>query len=83
MNQESADPKTWRERCARRITQLDPQLSDAEASELAADFQAFERTGVMAPEEAADFVVSEMNRPDSPRFERRLRSRSPDASTPT
>lgn len=83
MNQESVDAKTWRERCAHRIAELDPQLSGAEAREIAADFQAFERTGVMAPEEAADFVVSEMNRPDSPRFERRLRSRAPDTSSQT
>ena len=83
MNEQSVDPKTWRDRCARRIAALDPQLSDADAREIAADFQAFERTSVMAPEEAADFVVSEMNRPDSPRFERRLRSRTPDTSSQT
>ncbi len=79
MNQESADPKIWRERCMRRIIELDPQLSESEAREIAADFQAFERTGVMEPEAAADFVVSEMSHPDSPRFERRVRSRTPSA----
>ena len=83
MNQESPDPKTWRDRCARRIIELDPQLSESEAREVAAEFQAFERTGVMGPEAAADFVVGEMSRPDSPRFERRLRSRSTDTSSPT
>lgn len=77
MNQESADPTIWLERCTRRITELDPQLSEAEASEIASDFRAFERTGAMAPEAAADFVFSEMNRPDSPRFERRIRPRTP------
>ncbi len=79
MNQASVDPKTWRERCALRISELDPQLSEIEAREIAADFEAFERTGVMAPEAAAEFVVYEMSRPDSPRFERRLRIRAPGA----
>lgn len=77
MNEETVDRKNWRERCAFRIAQLDPQLSAIEAREIAADFDAFERTGVMAPEAAADFVVSEMSRPDSPRFERRSRIRTP------
>lgn len=81
MNDESPDPKTWRDRCARRIIELDPQLSETEAREVAAEFQAFERTGVMAPEAAADFVVSEMTRPDSPRFERRMRNRSAASTT--
>ncbi len=81
MNEESPDPKTWRERCARRIIELDPQLSETEARQVAAEFQDFERTGVMAPEAAADFVVGEMKRADSPRFERRTRSRSTGTSS--
>ena len=60
MSHEVVEPRVWRERCARRIAELDPQLSDVEAGELAADVQAFERTGVMEPEVAADFVVNEM-----------------------
>lgn len=79
MNQETLVPSVWRERCARRITELDSQLSESEARELAAEFQAFERTRVMAPEEAADFVVGEMTRADSGRFERRARERLPAA----
>lgn len=79
MNQETLVASVWRERCARRITELDSQLSESEASELAADFHAFERTRVMAPEEAADFVVAQMTRGESGRFERRTRERVPAA----
>ncbi len=77
MNGETLLPEVWRDRCARRIAELDSQLSESEARELAAEFQAFERTRVMAPEEAADFVVGEMMRADSGRFERRARERLP------
>ncbi len=80
MGVETLFPEVWRDRCARRISELDSQLSEIEARELAADFQAFERTRAMAPEEAADFVVAGMTRADSSRFERRARERLPGAA---
>ena len=69
------DPDEWRERCARRIMELDPQISADEAQTIAADVHAFERTRAMSPEEAADFIAEQMNRPDPPRFERRSKDR--------
>jgi hypothetical protein len=69
------DTGAWVERCAHRITQLDPELAFYEAKELADDLRAFERTRAMDPEAAADFVADQLARPDRPRFERRLVSR--------
>ncbi|MBC7730990.1 MAG: hypothetical protein H7306_03695 [Bacteriovorax sp.] len=64
----------WIERCALRIMQIDQNIADAEAIDLARDIARFERTAAMAPEAAVDFVASELARP-APRFERRAASR--------
>ena len=65
------EPSQWRDRCARRIAEIEPDLALAETRALAQELHAFERTRVMAPEAAADFVASEMGRPERARFERR------------
>ncbi|MEO7055640.1 MAG: hypothetical protein ABI281_04625 [Caldimonas sp.] len=77
MNEETPLSRAWKERCARRIIELDSQLSDIDALGIAAEFEAFERTRVMAPEDAADFVMGVMTRTDPGRFERRARARAP------
>jgi threonine dehydratase len=64
----------WIERCVLRIMQLDQNIGDAEAFDLARNIGGFERTAAMAPEVAVDFVASELARP-APRFERRSESR--------
>jgi hypothetical protein len=69
------EPDEWRDRCARRIMELDPQITAEEARTIAADVHAFERTRAMSPEAAADFIAEQMNRPDPPRFERRSKDR--------
>ena len=63
-------PQEWIERCAQRIVQIEHDIDSDEAKRLAADLRCFERTAAMAPEEAVDFVASELGRPDL-RFERR------------
>ena len=68
---EALDTTTWRSRCARRIAELDPDLTRSEAERLASDLHAFERTAAMSPEDAAEFVSIEMSRPDRAPFERR------------
>ena len=70
------EPDAWRERCARRIRELDPKMSESEAQTVAQDVYAFERTRAMQPEEAADFVDEQMNRTEPPRFERRSKDRA-------
>ena len=75
MSAETLEPSVWRERCARRIAEIEPELLPVEARSLAQDLHAFERTRVMSPEAAADFVASEMGRPDRARFERRSADR--------
>jgi hypothetical protein len=69
----------WRERCARRIRELDPEISEAEADTVAQDVYDFERTRAMQPEEAADFLAEQMSGNDPPRFERRSAKRSENA----
>ena len=66
----------WRERCARRIRELDRQISESEAQTVAQDVYDFERTRAMLPEEAADFVAEQMSQAEPPRFERRSKKRS-------
>jgi hypothetical protein len=66
----------WRERCARRIRELDGQMSESEAETVAQDVYDFERTRAMQPEEAADFVAQQMSQLEPPRFERRSKERS-------
>jgi len=65
------EPAEWRDRCARRIAEIEPELATVETRALAQELHAFERTRVMAPEVAADFVASEMGRAERARFERR------------
>ena len=66
----------WRERCARRIRELDRQISESEAQTVAQDVYDFERTRAMLPEEAADFVAEQMSQAEPPRFERRSKERT-------
>ena len=69
----------WRERCARRVRELDRQISESEAETVAQDVYDFERTRAMQPEEAADFLAEQMSQAEPPRFERRSKERSPNA----
>ena len=66
----------WRERCARRVRELDRQISESEAETIAQDVYDFERTRAMLPEEAADFVAEQMGQAEPPRFERRSKKRA-------
>ena len=70
----SPDPDGWIARCARRIVERDPAISETEARTLAAELYAFERTRFLDPVDAVDFVESELGRP-APRFERRAVAR--------
>jgi hypothetical protein len=72
---ETLDPTDWRTRCARRIAELDQDISRIEADRLAKDVWSFERTRAMSPEAAAEFVAVEMTRPDRAPFERRSAAR--------
>ena len=69
----------WRQRCARRILEIDPEITDSEAETVAQDVYDFERTRAMQPEEAADFLAEQMSQAEPPRFERRSKERSPTA----
>ena len=64
-------PPIWLERCARRISEVDANISRAEARRLARDFHRFERTRAMEPEAAVDFVARELANPARAPFERR------------
>ena len=66
----------WRERCARRVRELDRQISESEAETVAQDVYDFERTRAMLPEDAADFVAEQMSQSEPPRFERRSKKRA-------
>ncbi len=68
---EALDPTAWRNRCAQRMAELDPELTRSEVDRLAKDIHAFERTRAMDPEAAAEFVSIEMSRPERAPFERR------------
>jgi len=61
----------WINRCAHRIVEIDRRIDPEEAASIARDLQAFERTAVMEPEEAVDFVASELARGQRTNFERR------------
>ena len=61
----------WLERCARRISEVERGIEPDEARRLAREMHTFERTGVMPPEAAVDFVAQEMDLPERARFERR------------
>jgi hypothetical protein len=64
------DADGWLARCVARMREIDPTLSADEADEVARTMLAFERTRLMAPEAAVDFVVAELVKPTT-RFERR------------
>jgi hypothetical protein len=72
---EKLSPDLWLDRCAHRIVQIDQQIDAREATDIARQLQAFERTAVMAPEEAADFVAAELARGQRTHFERRATPR--------
>ena len=72
---ETTDPDDWRDRCARRISELDQDITRIEAERLAKYVYAFERTHAMSPEDVAEFVAIEMSRPDRAPFERRSAAR--------
>ncbi len=72
---ETLPPHVWLERCARRISQVDQEIADAEARRIARDLHKFERTRAMQPEAAVDFVAEELANPARAPFERRQSSR--------
>lgn len=76
MSERTTESADWCARCALRVRDLDPQLSDGEALDIAREFSEFERTAKMEPEAAADFVHNEMGGPELPRFERRIGNRA-------
>jgi len=72
---EKLPPDVWLERCAHRIVEVDTQIDPREAQHIARDLQAFERTAVMEPERAVDFVAAELAHGQRTRFERRKKPR--------
>lgn len=64
----------WVARCIQQIRLVEPGLTEGEAADVARQLHRFERTGAMAPEDAVEFVISELAGP-APRFERRSASR--------
>jgi hypothetical protein len=70
-----ADEADWVDRCARRIIEIDPTCSHEEAAAIARDMLAFERTGVMEPEAAIEFVVGEFSKSVRGPLERRSEKR--------
>jgi len=68
-------PNVWLDRCANRIVEVDRAIDVREAKDIARDLQAFERTAVMAPEAAVDFVAAELSRGQRTHFERRATPR--------
>ena len=79
MKTQTIPASEWRQRCARRIRQIDPEITESEADTVAQDVYDFERTRAMPPEEAADFLAQQMSQAEPPRFERRSKDRSPTA----
>jgi hypothetical protein len=61
----------WVRRCIARMRELDPQIALEDAEEIALEMYEFERTGVMEPEAAVDFVGSQMLKEPLARLERR------------
>jgi hypothetical protein len=72
---EKLPPDLWLDRCANRIVEIDQQIDVDEAADIARQLQSFERTAVMAPEAAVDFVAAELARGQHTRFERRASPR--------
>jgi len=67
--------EVWLKRCAQRIVQVDERIDPDEAQGIARDLLSFERTAVMPPEQAVDFVASELSRGHRTHFERRATPR--------
>ena len=72
---ETLEPSVWIERCARRISEVDQEIIDAEARRLAREMLRFERTRAMPPEAAVDFVAMQLANPGRAPFERRRTNR--------
>lgn len=73
---ETLASNVWLERCARRIAEIDQEIAEAEARQIARDLHRFERTRAMQPEAAVDFVAMELANPERAPFERRRTDRS-------
>lgn len=73
---EPMPPTLWLERCARRISEVDDEIADAEARRIARDLHRFERTRAMDPEAAVDFVAMTLADPARQPFERRRTERA-------
>lgn len=69
-------PSLWVERCARRISEVDPEIDEVEARRVARDLHKFERTRAMQPEAAVDFVARHLADPGSAPLERRRTHRA-------
>ena len=72
---ENLPASIWVERCARRISEVDQEIADAEARRIARDLHKFERTRAMKPEAAVDFAMSTISDPLRAPFERRRSAR--------
>ena len=72
---EKLPPNIWLERCALRITEVDQHIDAREAQAIALELQSFERTAVMEPERAVDFVADQLASGQRTRFERRSKPR--------
>jgi hypothetical protein len=72
---ENLPSSIWVERCARRISEVDQEIVDAEARRIARDLHKFERTRAMEPEAAVDFVAMALADPARRPFERRRTNR--------
>ena len=68
-------PDVWISRCATRIVEVDARIDLQEAESIARELRSFERTAVMEPEQAVDFVASELARGQRTHFERRIKPR--------
>ena len=79
MKTQTVPADEWRRRCARRIREIDAEITETEAETVAQDVYDFERTRAMQPEEAADFLAEQMSQAEPPRFERRSKKRSESA----
>ena len=69
-------PSVWLQRCARRISEVDDDIVDAEARRIARDLHQFERTRAMDPDAAVDFVAMTLADPTRQPFERRRTERA-------
>lgn len=67
----AAHAAAWVQRCALRIVEIEPQIPAEEATQIARTMFGAERTAVMDPAAAADFVADQMRQASRPRFERR------------